>query len=300
MSESTTAIVLVEKFNNHSSTYTDAENLARHIISRLDSVAAKLKSLEGDIRRLWIEFDNLKTGETILGCATKKEFCEKRLNRTPRAIQYLLAGQSNPADRPRSELSSPVAGVSPAEPSALHHGAAHGLVSPSLPPVTLDVDPAAPEPIEAAPARDPQALRAARLARRLKQMQPPAPPVPPNKKHVGKLSDVLDLLKKAQSILSTIKNVESIEEYERLVLVARALVELIRTQSEITKGTKNINRHVAEIESRSFKGDYRERWMCDSSTRGAECMEVLRQFKRFVALKGYICTGGHSFTKVAL
>jgi hypothetical protein len=101
----TTAIVLVD--NNHPSTHTDAENLARRIIARMESVSAKLRSLEDDIRKLWTEFDKLKPGETILGCATKKEFCERKLNRTPRTVQYLLAGQSNPADRPRSELSSP-------------------------------------------------------------------------------------------------------------------------------------------------------------------------------------------------
>jgi hypothetical protein len=84
-----TALAIVED-NNHSSTYTPAENLARHIISRMDSVAAKLKSLEDEIRRLWLEFDKLKAGETILGCATKKEFCERKLNRTPQAIRYML------------------------------------------------------------------------------------------------------------------------------------------------------------------------------------------------------------------
>jgi hypothetical protein len=76
--------------NRHSSTYTEAENLARNIISRMDSVTAKLKSLEDDIRKLWVEFDKLKAGETILGCATKKEFCERKLNRTPQAVRYML------------------------------------------------------------------------------------------------------------------------------------------------------------------------------------------------------------------
>jgi hypothetical protein len=97
------ALAIVPEDNRHSSTYTPAENLARQIISRMDSVTMKLKSLEDDIRNLWIEFDKLKAGETILGCATKKEFCERKLNRTPRTIQYLLAGQSNSNDRPRSE-----------------------------------------------------------------------------------------------------------------------------------------------------------------------------------------------------
>ena len=100
-----TALIAIEA--KHPS-YTPAEMRARSIISRLDSVCAKLKTLEDDIRILWVDFDNLKDGETILGCATKKEFCEKKLQRTPRTIQYLLAGQSNSNDRPRPELSSPV------------------------------------------------------------------------------------------------------------------------------------------------------------------------------------------------
>jgi hypothetical protein len=63
---------------------------ARSIISRLDSVCAKLKTLEDDIRVLWADFDTLKDGETILGCATKKEFCEKKLHRAPQTVRYML------------------------------------------------------------------------------------------------------------------------------------------------------------------------------------------------------------------
>ncbi len=99
------AALVVMEDNRHSSTYTEAENLARNIISRMDSMTAKLKNLEDDIRKLWAEFDKLKAGETILGCATKKEFCERKLNRTPRAIRYMLAG-GNP-DNQREEIISP-------------------------------------------------------------------------------------------------------------------------------------------------------------------------------------------------
>ena len=56
----------------------------------MDSMTAKLKDLEEDIRKLWQEFDNLKTGETILGCATKAEFSAKKLHRTPQAVRYML------------------------------------------------------------------------------------------------------------------------------------------------------------------------------------------------------------------
>jgi hypothetical protein len=85
----TTALAILEKRMGPPQ-YTPAEQLAKNILSRLESVSAKLKSLEEDIRRLWVEFDNLKPGETILGCATKKEFCEKKLHRTPQAVRYML------------------------------------------------------------------------------------------------------------------------------------------------------------------------------------------------------------------
>src|SRR5258708_30071210 len=70
--------------------YTPAEMRARSIVSRMASLCDKLKTLEDDIRALWLDFDNLKPGETILGCATKKEFCEQKLHRTPQAIRYML------------------------------------------------------------------------------------------------------------------------------------------------------------------------------------------------------------------
>src|ERR1700693_1709671 len=81
----TTALATAER-----PSYTPAEMRARSILSRIESLSAKLKSLEDDIRALWIDFDNLKAGETILGCRTKKEFCEQKLHRTPQAIRYML------------------------------------------------------------------------------------------------------------------------------------------------------------------------------------------------------------------
>jgi hypothetical protein len=70
----------------------DREVLARNVVCLVQVVGDQLRDLEPMIRRLWAEFEALKTGETILGCTTKKQFCEERLRRTPRAIQYLLAG----------------------------------------------------------------------------------------------------------------------------------------------------------------------------------------------------------------
>jgi hypothetical protein len=75
------------------------ELLAQRVVDGCQIIAAKLKDLEKDIRALWAEFDLLKTGDTIMGCKTKKEFCERHLCRTPRAIQQMLK-RSEQCSRP--------------------------------------------------------------------------------------------------------------------------------------------------------------------------------------------------------
>ena len=64
----------------------------------------KLVELKKPIRQLWYYFDHLKTGERILGCATKTEYCKKFLHVSLRAVQYMLAG-GNPLNRPREIIS---------------------------------------------------------------------------------------------------------------------------------------------------------------------------------------------------
>jgi hypothetical protein len=88
----------------------DREALAQRVVSAVGSIATKLTELEADLRLLWVEFENLSDGETILGCSTKKEFCETKLHRTPRAVQYLLKGgnAANMAQR-RENISLPPA-----------------------------------------------------------------------------------------------------------------------------------------------------------------------------------------------
>jgi hypothetical protein len=93
-----------------STTTIDREVLAQRVITAVGSIATKLTELEADIRALWVEFENLPAGETILGCSTKKQFCETKLHRTPRAVRYLLNGDSNPDYVPvaqREEIISP-------------------------------------------------------------------------------------------------------------------------------------------------------------------------------------------------
>jgi hypothetical protein len=67
------------------------EALAQRIVEKCSVMLVALADLEDDIRSLWDEFERLPKGETILGCTTKKEFCEK-LGRTPRAVRYMLDG----------------------------------------------------------------------------------------------------------------------------------------------------------------------------------------------------------------
>jgi hypothetical protein len=111
----------------------EREALAQRVIAAISSVSRKLSELEPDIRALWVEFENLSDGETILGCSTKKEFCETKLHRTPRAIQYLLNGGSNQNYVPaaeRSEIISPPAGFAPTPPRA-HVAPPHGVTDES-------------------------------------------------------------------------------------------------------------------------------------------------------------------------
>lgn len=70
------------------------DQLAKRVIRQVRALTPKLKDLEADLRRLWVAFETLPKGEKILGCRTKAQFCEKKLDRTPRAIQHLLYGRT--------------------------------------------------------------------------------------------------------------------------------------------------------------------------------------------------------------
>jgi hypothetical protein len=70
------------------------EQLARRVIRQVRALTPKLKELETDLRRLWVAFEKLPKGDKILGCSTKAQFCQKKLHRTPRAIQHLLYGRT--------------------------------------------------------------------------------------------------------------------------------------------------------------------------------------------------------------
>ena len=112
----------------------DRDVLAQRIVDTVGVLAVKLKDLEDDIRVLWTEFDQLKSGESILGCATRKEFCAKYLKRTPRAVRFMLTrgAEDKSADTARrlldgEEIISPLADL----PADILELVAAGALSPS-------------------------------------------------------------------------------------------------------------------------------------------------------------------------
>lgn len=99
------------------------EALAQRIVEQCSFMLVALADLEDDIRSLWDEFERLPKGETILGCTSKKEFCEKKLGRTPRAVRYMLDGgnQNNGGEI-----------ISPAKASTLAEAIAEIVVPPEV------------------------------------------------------------------------------------------------------------------------------------------------------------------------
>jgi len=81
----------------------EREALAGRVVAHFRAVCLKLAEMQKDIQLLWFEFDCLPTGEKIMGCANRKEFCRERLGRTPRAVRYMLKGGNK-----RGENVSPV------------------------------------------------------------------------------------------------------------------------------------------------------------------------------------------------
>lgn len=89
----------------HQSRSMKSEALGVYVRDELVGIATKLVTIKPYVEELWRRFEN---GETILGCSTKKEFCEQVLQRTPRAVRYMLEG-GNPdnAKQLTEEIISP-------------------------------------------------------------------------------------------------------------------------------------------------------------------------------------------------
>lgn len=69
-----------------------SEVLARHVEEQIVGAYKSLKDLEPFITELWLRFDALKGKETIHGCTTRKEFCDRVLKKSYRAVHYMLTG----------------------------------------------------------------------------------------------------------------------------------------------------------------------------------------------------------------
>jgi hypothetical protein len=72
----------------------DRDEIARRVVVTFRSACVKLAQCKPLIEKLWRAFEELGPGETIMGCRTKKAFCEQYLNRSPRAVRYLLYGRT--------------------------------------------------------------------------------------------------------------------------------------------------------------------------------------------------------------
>ena len=324
--------------------------LAKKVISGFTALEATLTDFEDDIRGLWTEFENLKTGETILGCKTKTEFCTVHLHRSRRAVNYMLAG-GNPTNQTR-EIISRAKLVDPnAKPTECPHCGENypsrnvfkkhladkhsDVVNPTgfscsvcgaTFPTIADIrqhreiaHPAAPpakpselelpSPENLLPVKTPKRVKvtadhweenqAARLKKLISEIEEP---VPPNQAHLKLLAAALELLQKAETELAKVKTFESIEEYEALDRIQESMGKLDDTTNKITKATKNLNRHLAEVASCEVtknKCNGARYWGGGPPSAGLDAQECLRHFKRFVARKGWICTGGYQFTRIA-
>src|SRR5580692_8270096 len=69
--------------------------LGSYVENAVLAIGQSLADLQPYIQELWVR---LELGQTVLGCKTKKEYCERVLHRTPRAVQYMLAG-GNPVSK---------------------------------------------------------------------------------------------------------------------------------------------------------------------------------------------------------
>lgn len=78
----------------------DSESLGVFVRDGMVGVATKLVELKPYVEELWTRFER---GEVILGCSTRKEFCQQVLERTPRAVRYMLEG----GNHKRGETVSP-------------------------------------------------------------------------------------------------------------------------------------------------------------------------------------------------
>ena len=84
-----TSLALIERDAVANPLKMKSEALGLYVSQQMTTVLTVLSDLKPYIEELWARFD---TGEVILGCSTRREFCEQVLQRTPRAVRYMLEG----------------------------------------------------------------------------------------------------------------------------------------------------------------------------------------------------------------
>lgn len=89
------------------------EALAQRVADGVTAACAKLAEYRADIEALWQEFAALKPGETIMGCTSKTQFCDVVLNRSMRAVQYMLNGGNPDNQKQREIISRPKPAIKP-------------------------------------------------------------------------------------------------------------------------------------------------------------------------------------------
>ena len=72
------------------------EELGQFVAEGVVGILHRLDDLRPYYEELWCRFDALKDGETISGCKTRTEFCDRILKRSVRSIQYALNGRPQP------------------------------------------------------------------------------------------------------------------------------------------------------------------------------------------------------------
>jgi hypothetical protein len=100
-----------------------SDALGTYVRNELVGIAVKLVHIKPYVQELWRRFEN---GETILGCTNKKQFCENVLQRSPRAVRFMLAGGNPGNERRTLELESGGEMISPQQEHSLKRVRAFG------------------------------------------------------------------------------------------------------------------------------------------------------------------------------
>lgn len=69
------------------------EELGRYIRAETIGLLRRVNELRPFFDELWQRFSRLGGGQTICGCKTRTEYCERVLHRSMRSVQYILYGR---------------------------------------------------------------------------------------------------------------------------------------------------------------------------------------------------------------